>query len=291
VTDKRTPLEQFTAAVELAMKLPTPQVISRAILSGTPEVDDGLRAASYDGDRVTGGTSGSHPERMLAVRNPDMFPRDNPEHPESREKAPRTRGNGNRASDDLYRLSKASERIVEAVSSLLAEVLDTGCPDLTEYAWDDAIKDAHLIAEHNNGETFTAAVDLGRHVIKWVDRFTNAVDTVRAIRDSWMAHDPSQGLAESNQAWCRPHLRIDIKRKRVSAVCCQQCWRDIQDLEQLGAPVDLQRDPKNWPSEPMLRAREDGRTALFQKERQAWLRGHGVDLSRVAQRRQERRSA
>ena len=291
MTRQPTPLERFTAAVELAIKLQTPQAISRAILAGTPEVDDGLRAASYDGDRVTGGTSQSPVERMVALRNPDQFPKDNPDATDTRTKAPRTRGGGNRAGDDLYRLSKASERIVEAVASLLAEVLDAGCPDMDDYRWDDAVKDAHLIAEHNGGETFTAAVDLGRRVTYWADRFTNAVDTVRAIRDSWMAHDPTQGLAESNQAWCRPHLRIDIKRKRVSAVCCQQCWRDMQDLEQLGAPVDLQRDPANWPSEPMLQAREDGRTVLFQKERQAWLRRHGVDLQRVAQRRQERRSA
>jgi hypothetical protein len=296
-----TPLERYTAAVELAIKLPTPQSISRTILADTPDVDDGLRAASYDGDRTTGGTTSSHPERMLAQRHPGQFPRDEDDPDTPGTWGPRH--HSNRPADDLLRLSKASERAVEAIASLLAEVLDQGY-DPDSYDWDDATKDAHLIAEHRNGETLRAALDLGRNVTYWLDRYSHAIDTVRAVHDTWLPHAPAQGLAEANQPWCRPCQRIKLYngepllRQRVTKVCCQRCWRDIQDLEGFvldanGHPipaVELQNDPAMWPSEAMTKAREDGRRVLADRERQAWLRGHGADVSEVQRRRQERRA-
>ena len=270
------PLERFANAVQLAHDLPHPTAIYHAIMAGTRDVDDGLRAASYDGDRVSASSASSHPERMVARRNPDLFPRDDDAPPQ-----PLRRRDGR---DDLLALRRATDRALDAIAALNAECCDAGQPD----TWDEAIKDAHLL--HEQGY-LRAAVDVGRNVDAWALRFAHAIDTVRAVHDSWLPHAPTQGLAEENHAWCRSHERIDVKRPRVTRLLCQQCWRDVQDLETLGAPVELQNDPAMWPSEAMLEAREAGRRVLFGKEQQRWLLAHGLNPADVHRRRQDRRTA
>lgn len=284
---ERTTIERFEAAVLLAISLPTPREIAKAIMTGSDEVDDGLRAASYDTDRISGGTSGSHPERMLAQRHPDQFPRDDQDQDvKGRWGAP-----SNRSADDLLRLSKASERAVDAIAALNAECCDAGVPD----TWDEALHHANTL--HEAGYLL-AAIDVGRDVDAWALRFSFAVDDVRAVRDSWMPHAPAEGLAEENRAWCRPCQRLDIKRQRITKMCCQRCWRDVLDLEGFildlhGAPipaVELQLNPAYWPSEAMGRAREDGRRVLLDKEKRDWMLSLGVDIRAAYNQRQARRS-
>lgn len=283
MTRQPTTTERFIAALELADTLPNPTDIYRAILAGSQEVDDGLRAANYDGERG-GATTATHPERVLAQRHPDQFPND--DHPDGWETVKgKWGGRTDRAADDLLALRRATDRVLDAISSLNAECCDAGTAD----DWDEALQHAHLLA---NAGYVTAALDVGRHIDHWLLRFAYAIDTVRAIRDSWMPHAPQENLGLiQREGWCRSHQRIDVQRPRVSRLLCQQCWRDIQDLEQLGAPVDLQTDPAKWPSEAMLRAREEGRRVLFDRERQAWLRSHGVSVQQVQQRRRERRAS
>lgn len=289
-------LDRFVAAIELADTLPDPAAIYRAILAGSRDVDDGLRSTGAGSGRVSGGTSSSHPERVLAQRHPGQFPDD--KEPDWEDQPGAWGGRIDRSRDDLLALRRATDRVLDAVSALNAECCDAG----TVEDWDAALKDAHLLASQGY---ITAALDVGRHIDHWLIRFAHAVDTVRAIRDSWMAHRAPEGLAEENQPWCRSCLRIELsngdrlRRTRHTKMCCQRCFRDIQDLEgyvldDQGHPipaVELQMSPAYWPSEAMTKAREDGRTVLLEKERTKWLRSHGADVSEVHRRRQERRSA
>ena len=274
-----TTLDRFGAAIELADGLPHPSDIYRAILTGSRDTNDGLRAASYDGDRTSGGTSSSHPERMLARRHPDQFPAD---EDEPGKWGSRT----DRAADDLLALRRATDRVLDSISALNAECCDAGTAD----DWDAALKDAHLLAEAGY---LTAAIDVGRHIDHWLIRFTHAVDTVRAIRDSWMAHAPAQGLAEANFAWCRPHLTIGVETKRETKVCCRWCYRQIEDLELagLGDAVELQLQRRYWPTEAMLRSNAEGRRAMLSRDRRDWLVSHGADPMAVDRRRASRRAS
>jgi hypothetical protein len=276
VTDKRTTLERFAAAVTLAVGLPHPTVIYRAIMASTPDVDDGLRAASYDGDG-RGGTSSSHPERMLERRNPEMFRDPDPKAIT----APARRRNDR---DDLIRLNRSTTTVLDAVAALNAECCDAGQPD----TWDEAIHCANLLEQQGY---LAAAIDVGRDVDAWAMRFVHAVDTVRAVHDSWMAHAPGQSIAEENDPWCQSHFRIGARTDRLTRKLCRFCWDQLADLEELGERVVLQEERANWPSEAMLRAHAEGRMVDLKRERTAWLKDRGLDPSRVHQRRQNRRSA
>ena len=282
MTREATTLERFAAAIELARSLPGPADIYRAILTGSREVDDGLRAANYDGTR-SGSDRSSHPEKVLASRHPGQFPRD--DEPDWEDIKGSWGNRTDRARDDMLALRRATDRALDAIADLNDMCCSRGHPS----DWDAALKDAHILCDTGY---LQAALDVGRNADAPVIRFSHAIDTVRAVRDSWMAHQPQEGLGlVEREGLCRSHERIGVKRPRVSRLLCQQCWRDILDLEQLGEPVELQMDPGNWPTETMLKAREDGRTVLLQKERQTWLRHHGVDASRVQDRRRERRGA
>lgn len=274
-------LTRFAAAVELALGLPHPTAIYRAIMSGTRDVDDGLKGTAYDGDRTAGGTSSSHPERMLARKHPGQFPTD--DNPDQRG----TWGaSSDRARDDLSHLHRATLRAMDAVVTLNAECSAAEAPD----DWDDTLKCAHLL--HETG-MLQAALDVGRDVDAAALRFSHAIDTVRAIRDSWMAHAPQQGLAEANFAWCRPHLTIGVQVKRETKVCCRTCYRWIEDLQLggIGDAVELQLERRYWPSEDMLRSNAAGRRAMVARDRRDWLLEHGCDPATVDRRRAARRAS
>ena len=274
-------LTRFAQAVDLALTLPHPTDIYRAILTSTPDVDDGLKGTSYDGDRTSGGTTSTHPERMLARKHPGQFPADDAE-----DQRGRWGGRTDRSKDDLLHLRRATDRVLDSIAALNAECCDAGQPD----DWDDALKCAHLL--HETG-TLAAAYDVGRDVDAWALRFCHAIDTVRAIRDSWMAHDAPEDIAEANFAWCHSHARLNLKEKRTSRRLCTWCWRHILDLAEFSdlAAVELQEDQTNWPSEAMIQAKQDQRRVLYDREHAAWLRGHGLNPTVVHQKRQARRTA
>lgn len=288
-------LTRFATAVDLALTLPHPTEIYRAIMSGSSEVDDGLKGTSYDSDRTTGGTSSSHPERMLARKHPGQFPKDagSEKYPDWEDEPGTWGARTDRARDDLLHLRRATDRVLDAVSALVAECIDAGTPD----DWEDALKAAHTL--HDAGY-LAAAIDVGRNVDGWALRFIHGIDTVRAIRDSWMAHtlDASDlGLVKAHR-WCRSHERVKdakgkpLEKARDTALLCRWCYRHVEDLAEFSdeTAVELQRDPKCWPSEAMVAADEQGRRVLYDKEEAAWQRSHGLDPAAVHQRRQGRRA-
>lgn len=284
---QRPSLERFGHALQLAATLPHPTTIYRAILAGTREVDDGMRGTAYDGDRTIGGTGSSHPERMLQRRHPDQFPPD--DDPDRRGQwGQRT----DRARDDMLALRRATDRVLDAIATLNAVCLDAGQPD----TWDQAIADANVLLEAGY---LQAAIDVGRNVDSEALRFVFAVDTVRAVRDSWMAHAPAQGLAETNHPWCRSHKQIGVDKARDTRMLCRWCYRHVEDIAGFvtdehghgSSAVELQHDPSYWPSKAMLAAHDEGRRVVYDREHQAWLRSHGLDPLRVHQQRQGRRSA
>lgn len=285
---KPTTIEQFAAAVTLAVALPSPSLIYRAIMAGTPEVDDGLRGTAYDGDRTSGGGGSSHVERQVERRNPGQFPTKDAKGNEDNWEAVRgqwdSRSHGLRAGDELLRLKRATDRAMEAISALNAECCDAGQPD----TWEEAIQCANILEQQGY---IQAAIDVGRNVDSAAMRFVHAIDTVRAVRDSWMAHAPAQGLAEANYAWCQSHGRIGAEEKRTTRKLCRWCWDQMADLAELGEPVVLQEDTANWPSEGMLRAMAEGRLVDVKRERNDWIRSRGLNPERVHQRRQMRRGA
>lgn len=278
---------RFSAAVDLALTLPHPTAIYRAILSGTREVDDGLKGTSYDGHKTTGGTPSSHPERMLERKHPGQFPADEgtEKYPDWEDQPGQWGARTDRAADDLLHLRRATDRVLDAIATLNAECCDAGQPD----TWDEALQDAHTLVEAG---FLSAAIDVGRHVDAEALRFAHAIDTVRAIRDSWLPHAPAQGLIEANFAWCRPHLQIGVQVKRETKVCCRTCYRWIEDLELggLGQAVELQLERRYWPTEDMLRSNADGRRAMVARDRRDWLVKFGLDPMTVDRRRSTKRA-
>jgi hypothetical protein len=285
----RQTVEQFTQAIALAATLPDPADIYRAILAGSREVDDGLRATGHGGGHTSGGERSSHPERQLERRQPGQFPT-NEKHeadPDAWEHKPGTWGQRtDRARDDMLALNKAATRVLDSIATLNAVCCDAGQPD----TWAEAIHDANLLAETG---MLQAALDVGRNVDADAIRFAHAVDTVRAIRDSWMAHQAPQSVAEANYVWCLSHARLNLEEKRSTRKLCRWCYRHVEDIAEFSdrTAVELQEDDTCWPSEAMIRAKEQGRPVLYDKEHQAWLRSHQIDPRIAHQRRQQRRSA
>lgn len=191
-----------------------------------------------------------------------------------------TRRGPNRDLTDVFKLHVAEAAFVRNIAHIADATSSMEPPD----TWAEALVAGNYLVEL---DVVAAAIGVGVRLRRHIDRAADAVDTVQRVHDGHCAHEPPPSVAELNTSWCRPHLRIGVNRKRISKMCCQMCWRDISDVaDVLGLPaVELQLDPKFWPSEAMQRARADGRRVLFGKERQSWLRGLGVDPVDVERRR------
>ena len=171
-----TTLARFRSAAAVALTLPSPHRLLVAILASTGATDDGLRAASLDG-KVSGSSAGlTQPEREAERR---AFGRQLDERERERLTAPQ------RA--DIAAVAREAERWRVAIATLLAEALDAGCPDMDDYEWADAVKDAHLILEHEGGETLRAAIDLERDVGAPMRSATRAI---RALLDIHHRYNP-----------------------------------------------------------------------------------------------------
>lgn len=185
---------------------------------------------------------------------------------------------------DLVPLQSATARTVAAVADLARRCTDTRPPR----NWHDAIQLANLLDELG---TVQAAIDVGVSVTRPVDDFHDAITAVERIRDRCYGHAPTPNQSNATSRSCRNHLRIGVEVPRVTKMLCQWCWRQVQDLEPLGDPVELQLDPNVWPNEPMLRAHANGSVTDVTRERRDWLVGHGLEPLAVHNRRQQRRSA
>jgi len=181
----------FAKAAARAFELPTPRTISRLILASTDGAHNGLRAACYDHHVTgTGAERTTHPERIAESRNTDLAHDGDTKPPKPRQRDYR------RPLDDLRELSKASERFVVSVASLIVEAASGDPGDMDEYTWDDAVKDAQYLLEvrhdHHPDEdhdrtkcgcidSIDAAELAGRDIHRYIDGADRSTKTIRAI--------------------------------------------------------------------------------------------------------------
>lgn len=192
---------------------------------------------------------------------------------------------GNLRRSDTQPLDSATARAVHAIGDLAGR-----CSDATPPAsWGGAV---HLAAMLDELGMVQAAIDVGVAVKAPVERFEKAVSDVERIRDRCYGHAPTPNQSNATSQSCRSHLRIGTDVPRVTRMLCQWCWRQVQDLEPLGDPVELQLHPDTyWPPEAMLRAHAAGSVADVSRHRRDWLVGLGLNPLAVHNRRQQRRSA
>lgn len=295
--------ERFAAAVDVALKLDTPSQVLRRILADP--VDNGLRAASYDG-KIRGGSPESHPERMA--------------------EAPARPAGGAHISAAVD-LSATSTRVLEAALGLL-DLFEGRSPAVEDYRWDDALHDMHMLATRVDADaaralrrkrndddpepdepdpqpleieiklaTEVATCDMTGEIPEalpihaTMGEFCQAMLEYHEVVRFVEAHPPSQYQQDRTTQWCRNHARLGVQEKRHTRALCRWCWRQVQDLEPLGDPVLLQLDPLLWPSDEMLRAHIDQRVKDTSAHRRDWLVSLGLDPIQVHNRRQKRRSA
>lgn len=279
--------ERFAAAVDVAVELDAtahhpdglPAAIWTAIITAD-EPHDGLRAATYEA-RVRSSRGDSHPERLMldgvhAGSTPERWKR-----------------------EDTHAVSRSGLAFIDAVSAINA-ARDVGTPG----DWNEALADAHLMSEMHAGEFIAAAIDLA------YDRgpyhaLIRAVDALAAIARRWdVARVASTEDRLRAKKHCRSCERAGVpsahQRTRVSAMCCQRCWRDVKDLEgfvrddndEIIPAVELQLDPRYWPSEELVRAKEDQRPAhVIARAWDSWLRSLDIDPETVHSARRAKRHA
>lgn len=257
-----TPADRFSAAVTLALELPTPEAIWRAILA---TADDGLRAANYEA-RVRGGGA-------TAVEDPDTGETYSIHLTTTERTALRDRHDDQ--GEGLI-LSRARERFIDAIAALNAICVDAGAPD----SWDDATKDAHILYETG---VLQAAIDTGRDVMGWINQTENAVRDVRGVHDRHMPHTPSDTDRLINgDPICLSHARIgDYERPRHGKLhICKTCY-DL--LAKVGNPAEQHHDPHAWPPIDLLREHADmertGRRKDYRTELNLWLERRGARRS------------
>lgn len=192
-----------------------------------------------------------------------------------------------RPSDDLAdipKLHRAVRAFIDAGNRIWS-ACDSG-PIAED--WDDAVKGLDMLCQTG---TILTALDVGTKITGAIYTVQEAVLTVQRIHDGHCPHAPDM-LTRTMEAksGCRSCARIGVDTPRSTRLLCRSCWRDVQDLGELGEPVELQTDPNNWSSLEMLRARADGRRVDLMRERQAWLRGHGVDPRTAGERGRRRAS-
>jgi len=186
---------------------------------------------------------------------------------------------------DIPKLHKAVEKFLMA-----HRIIWTACHSGTPATdWDDAVKDMHMLCELG---TVADALRTGSRITSAIYSAQDAILTIQRIHDGHCAHAPDLLTrtmeAKSN---CRSCARIGVDSPRTTRLLCRQCWRYVQDLTDLGEPVELQTDPNCWPSEAMLRARVEGRTADVNRHCRDWLVGHGLDPRTVLASRRGRRAS
>lgn len=179
-------------------------------------IDDGLRAIRYDSAGGRSADVSSHPERM-ALRD-----RRDP------------------SEDDLRLIDHHESRFVAAVAELAMRSHSRGAPE----TWDEAVKDAHLLAEMD-------AIGIleripGEKPAKWVHAAGDALHDLELIRrrhatrdaDDWERSFTSD--LDDNQC-CRVCLRLRLRVKAHARGLCQGCWKLSQDSRRHtadGEPVD-----------------------------------------------------
>lgn len=279
MTDRATsPLASYRATVALVQILPTPRQISHIILASTEGAHNGLGATRYDTERVTGGEHSSHPDRM-AERRIERAER-------AAQELARTGRDRREGLDDLRTVSKASERFVVAIASLLVESQIGDPGDMDDYDWDEAVTDAALMAElqatedGKPGEVLQAAIDCYEGPV--LRHITNADRAVRDLALVLRLYSPrdandlerswTSGLADED--CCRYCLRLGLRVERHRRDCCQVHYRLEQDSRNHTTDGQIAEVP-DWLTETMLRTKGPG--PLWRAERSRWLLSLGPE--------------
>ena len=186
---------------------------------------------------------------------------------------------------DLVVLNRAVAGYITAISSITRKTSSITRPA----TWTEATTTARQLLDDG---IITTALDVGTNITADILRAHDHVTTLQRVHDGHCAHPPDTFTrVMQSETGCRSCARFGGDTKRVTKMLCQWCWRQVQDLDQLGDPVELQTDRNCWPSEAMWRAKQDGRTADLMRQWQDWLRSHNLNPIDVHRRRQQRRTA
>lgn len=242
------PASTFAKTASRAMQLPVPAAIARLILASTEAAHNGLRAATYEAR-----TSGTGHDVHLT-------------HPEVGAERRIERGDkdSRRPLDDLRDLSKASERFVDAIAALNAECLDAPPPE----TWDEAVKDADHLAEH---DLIEAALDVGRDVTGWVKQANTATIDIGHVwkryapraSTPWERYKRAGGRADEV---CDIHVSLKppmFKRKHGREQLCKTC-------------ADLKRTAGQRPPVDLIHTLEHGTQLEYRKARSRWFQDLGL---------------
>lgn len=234
--------ETFRLLVDDALAL-DPDAIRSTIRS---TIDDGLRAARYDGTGGRDADQSSHPERMAI------------------------HGRRDPAWADLDLIDHHAERFICAVTELALRSHSRGAPR----SWDEAVQDAHLLAEM---DAVGILERTGQRPSRWVHQAGDAVHDLALIGRRHMARVPDGfDRLMSGDPVCLSHARIgDYERPRHGKlVLCKTC-RDL--IAQVAEPTEVHRDSQWWPSMDLLREHADmertGRRTDYQRARVEWIAG------------------
>jgi hypothetical protein len=246
--------ERWIAAANAALELSTPsEIVAHIRTADAP--DDGLRAASHEARVRIGHLADSHPERMAL----------DPRH------APAIRDSWKR--DDEITVAREGLRFIDAVSAINA-ARNHGTAD----TWDEAVKDAHLMAELHGGEFAASTIDTTEDDTPFRDTI-RSIDRLTKLAHRWgCPHIATIQERLRHPDVCLSHARIDVERPVCGRlVVCKMC-RDL--LADWCDPLANHRDPQAWPDNEMLAAHELGETVEYRRLRAVYLASHGVSPTR-----------
>lgn len=230
--------ETFRLLVDDALAL-DPDAIRSTIRS---TIDDGLRAARYDGTGGRDADQSSHPERMAI------------------------HGRRDPAWADLDLIDHHAERFICAVTELALRSHSRGAPR----SWDEAVQDAHLLAEM---DAVGILERTGQRPSRWVHQAGDAVHDLALIRDrhaSREARDWEQswtsGLAD--EECCRLCLdHVNLRSPRKAKQLCQMHLRLFNEAGGI--------DPPQWLTEEFRRIGSPAGPD-WKRARSRWLQSEGV---------------
>lgn len=201
----------------------------RATIRST--LDDGLRAASYDGAGGRSADVSSHPERVA------LNPRRDPSWA------------------DLDAIDHHVSRFVTAVAELAIRSHSNGAPE----DWDEAVQDAHLLAEMDAIGVLERIP--GQKVRRWVEMAGDAIHDLTLIA---RRHASGRAPTEDEKHWertnpndvCSWHLAVHARHRRPrrpGSNVCETCAALViagqgarPPAWLLEAEVDREGKPKAW---------------------------------------------
>jgi hypothetical protein len=253
---------RLAKALRIADRTPEPRDLARTIMQASPGAHNGLRAASYDG-KVSGGTTASHPERVAEQRETSTAANE---------------------LEHLRKVSKAGLDAMDAIAALNAECSDGTSPD----TWDEAVKIATLLLEKQHPtepddltaalwrkihpgnctcvSLIEAAIEVGRTVDPWVDRFDRAVRELRKIHERYQSRPASRWIQIREEglradeicdicASITPPVYVAMRNKAF--LLCRHCndlrleggerpTREVKQAFHHGSQLDYRRALSRW---------------------------------------------